>query len=85
MIYQEVSLLVILGVGMASKDMEPFTLNGSQRKELMVKVPLNTVEKWFEYVPEIFKENALFFKAKTPVLNKQVGKLAHRNLLKINN
>lgn len=85
MIYQEVSLLVILGVGMISKDMEPFAQNGSQRKELMVKAPLNAVEKWFEYVPEIFKENALFFKAKILVLNKKVGKLAHSNLLKINN
>jgi transposase-like protein len=43
--------------------------HGSLRKELNVKTPFDAIEKWFELIPEIFKQKPLHFKNK--VLNLQ--------------
>jgi transposase InsO family protein len=38
--------------------------HGGLRKELNVKTPFQAVEKWFEWKPEIFKQNPSEFKNK---------------------
>lgn len=43
--------------------------HGSIRKELKVKTPLNAIEKWYEFKPEIFKINPNEFKNKILTLN----------------
>ena len=38
--------------------------HGVIRKELNVKTPFNTIEKWYELKPDIFNQNPMNFKYK---------------------
>ncbi len=58
--------------------------HSSLRKELNVKAPINTIEKWFELEPEIFKENPLKFKRKVVNLY-QSKQEKNNNLVKLDN